>query len=208
MNKVLIINASPRGARSHSRKLTELFLENWKSRYPEDTFVFREVGRVPVPHISEDWIAAAFKNKTDRTALDNKVLALSDVLVSELKEADIYVLGTPMYNWSIPSGLKAYIDQVMRINESWRFKSGKPDGHYVGLLQNKKVYILSSRGDSGYDTGEHNAHMNFQTTYLKFVFQIMGINDVEVISLNNEEYGGERFAKSVREIGSRIQEIE
>ncbi len=208
MNKVLIINASPRAEKSRSRKLTTLFLENWKSKYPDDSFIYREVGRGCIPHISEDWIAAAFKNKVDRTDKDKKALELSDELIKELKDANIYVLGVPMYNWSIPSSLKAYIDQIMRINETWRFKSGKPDGHYLGLLQRKKMYILSSRGDSGYDEGEENEHMNYQTTYLKTVFAIMGINEIEIISLNNEEYGDERFANSVREVHLKIQQIE
>ena len=208
MNKVLIINASPRAKKSQSRKLTALFLENWKSKHPEDSFIHREVGRGCIPHISEDWIASAFKNKIERTDQDKKSLELSDELIKELKDADIYVLGVPMYNWSIPSALKAYIDQIMRINETWRFKSGKPDGHYVGLLQRKKMYILSSRGDSGYGEGEENEHMNYQTTYLKAVFAVMGINKIEIISLNNEEYGGERFANALREVHLNIQRIE
>jgi FMN-dependent NADH-azoreductase len=66
---------------------------------------------------------------------------------------------------------------------------------------------LSSRGDSGYNVGEKNAHMNFQTTYLKFIFNIMGVQDVEIISLNNEEYGGELFAASQNEIFKKIEEL-
>ncbi|HWV72054.1 MAG TPA: NAD(P)H-dependent oxidoreductase [Pseudosphingobacterium sp.] len=207
MKKILIINASPRKERSHSRKLTRLFVENWSQLYPDDIFIHREVGLVPPPPIDERWIAAAFAKADDRTATDCQALGLSDLLVNELKEADIYVIGSPMYNWSIPSGLKAYIDQVMRINETWKFESGMPDGNYVGLLNNKKLYILSSRGDSGYNEGEKNAHMNFQTSYLKFIFNTMGVHDIDVISLDNEEYGGERFAKSQRDIHRIIKDI-
>jgi len=207
MKKILIINASPRKERSHSRKLTRLFVENWSQLYPDDIFINREVGLVPPPPIDERWIAAAFAKADDRTAADCQALGLSDLLVNELKEADIYVIGSPMYNWSIPSGLKAYIDQVMRINETWKFESGMPDGNYVGLLNNKKLYILSSRGDSGYNEGEKNAHMNFQTSYLKFIFNTMGVHDIDVISLDNEEYGGERFAKSQRDIHRIIKDI-
>ncbi|WP_206105976.1 NAD(P)H-dependent oxidoreductase [Olivibacter sp. XZL3] len=78
-------------------------------------------------------------------------------------------------NWS---RLTVYIDQVMRINETWKFRSAKPDGDYVGLLGNKKLFILSSRGDTGYGENEKNEHMNFQTTYLRFIFGIMGVKDV------------------------------
>lgn len=81
----------------------------------------------------------------------------------------------------------------MRINETWKFRSGIPDGDYVGLLNYKKMFILSSRGDTGYGENEKNEHMNFQTTYLNFVFGIMGIKDITTISLDNEEFDGDIF---------------
>lgn len=205
--KVLIINASVRGKRSYSRKLTDLFVENWKVKHPHDVFTYRETGIGHIPNINESWIAGAFKKPSDRTEESQKELQLSDELVKELKENDIYVIGTPMYNWSIPSGLKAYIDQVMRINETWKFRSGFPDGDYVGLLENKKVFILSSRGDTGYGENEKNGHMNFQTTYLKHILGIMGIKDITVISLDNEEFGGEIFEESKKRIFKAITSI-
>ncbi|UII35055.1 NAD(P)H-dependent oxidoreductase [Fulvivirga ulvae] len=207
MKKVLIINASVRNERSHSRKLTDLFIKNWKVKYPEDSFTFREVGLSIIPPVDQHWIASAFIKPEDRTEENQKGVELSNVLVKELKENDIYVLGTPMYNWSIPSGLKAYLDQIMRINETWKFRSGKPDGDYVGLLNKKKLFILSSRGDTGYGENEHNEHMNYQTTYLKFIFGIMGVTDTTIISLDNEEFGGEIFERSKQSIYEKISLI-
>ncbi|RXM53688.1 MULTISPECIES: FMN-dependent NADH-azoreductase [unclassified Chryseobacterium] len=205
--KVLIINASVRNGRSYSRKLTQLFVENWKNKYPSDIFTYRETGIEGIPNIDERWIAGAFKKPSDRTEENRKALELSDELVKELKEHDVYVIGTPMYNWSIPSGLKAYIDQVMRINETWKFRSGIPDGDYVGLLENKKAFILSTRGDTGYGENEKNGHVNFQTTYLKHVLKIMGITDTTIFSLDNEEFGGEIFENSKNEIFNAIHSI-
>ncbi|KXH82925.1 FMN-dependent NADH-azoreductase [Chryseobacterium kwangjuense] len=208
MNKVLIINASIRNERSYSRKLTRLFTENWKAKYPDDHFTFREAGLENIQPIDEQWIAEAFTKPKDRNEENQEALQFSNELIRELKENDIYVIGTPMYNWSIPSGLKAYIDQVMRINETWKFRSGKPDGDYVGLLENKKLFILSSRGDTGYGENEKNEHMNFQTTYLQFIFGIMGVKDITVISLDNEEFGGEIFEQSKEEIFQILTEVE
>jgi len=207
MNQVLIINASVRKEKSHSRKLTENFTENWQRKHPEDIFTHREVGLNIISPIDENWISSAFIKPDDRTELNQKGVKISDELVKELKENDIYVLGSPMYNWSVPSGLKAYIDQIMRINETWKFRSGKPDGDYVGLLKNKKMFILSSRGDTGYGENEKNEHMNFQTTYLKFVFGMMGVQDISIISLDNEEFGGEIFEKSKQVIYEKINLI-
>ena len=208
MKKLLVINASVRSKRSYSRKLSQLFVENWRSKHPQDIFTYREVGTEIIPNIDEPWIASAFIKPSDRTEDNQKVLTLSNTLVKELKENDIYVIATPMYNWSIPSGLKAYIDQIMRINETWKFRSGVPDGDYVGLLENKKMFLLSSRGDTGYGENEKNEHMNFQTTYLKFIFGIMGVKDITVFSLDNEEFGGEIFENSKKEIFKTISEIE
>lgn len=205
--KILIINASVRNERSYSRKLTRLFVENWRSKYPFDTFTYREVGTANIPHIDEPWIAGAFKKPAYKTEENQKALQLSNELVKELKEHDVYVIGTPMYNWSIPSGLKAYIDQVMRINETWKFRSGVPDGDYVGLLENKKLFILSTRGDTGYGENEKNSHTNFQTTYLKHIFGIMGVNDVILHSLDNEEFGGKVFENSKNKIFEAINSI-
>jgi len=207
MRKVLVINSSTREEKSHSRALTKLFVETWSKNYPKDTYHYREVGLTPIPHITKEWIEASFTKVENRTEENQKPLELSNILVKELKESDVYVIGVPMYNWAIPSGLKAYIDHIMRINETWKFRSGEPDGDYVGLLENKKLFILSSRGDNGYAEGEHNSHMNFQTNYLRTIFNILGVQDIEIISLDNEEYGGELFAKSQEEIHDQILKI-
>lgn len=207
MRKVLVINSSIRDNRSQSRNLTKLFIKNWKAKHPEDTFTYREVGLSPVPPIDESWMTSAFIKPELRTAENQKGVALSNLLVQELKQHDVYVLASPMYNWSIPSGLKSYIDQIMRINETWKFRSGQPDGDYVGLLKEKQLFILSARGDTGYGMGGKNEHMNFQTSYLKFVFGMMGVKDTRIISLDNEEFGGVVFEKSKQLVFEKIKKI-
>ncbi|QOR74444.1 NAD(P)H-dependent oxidoreductase [Cruoricaptor ignavus] len=207
MRKILIVNSSTRIHASQSRAMTGFFQEIWKMNNPNDEFIFRDVGLQPIPHIDDNWIKAAFIKPEDRTIDNQKPLELSNLLVDEIKTADIYVIGVPMYNWSIPSSLKAYIDQIMRINETWKFRSGEPDGDYVGLLEDKKLFVLSARGDNGYASNEHNAHMNFQTTYLQTVFKIMGVEDIKIFSIDNEEYGGEKLENSRKEIFAKIADI-
>lgn len=202
-----MVNSSTRIHASQSRAMTGFFQEIWKMNNPNDEFIFRDVGLQPIPHIDDNWIKAAFIKPEDRTIDNQKPLELSNLLVDEIKTADIYVIGVPMYNWSIPSSLKAYIDQIMRINETWKFRSGEPDGDYVGLLEDKKLFVLSARGDNGYASNEHNAHMNFQTTYLQTVFKIMGVEDIKIFSIDNEEYGGEKLENSRKEIFAKIADI-
>lgn len=207
MKKILIINSSTRIENSQSRFLTNLFREKWELKYTNDVIKLREIGINPIPHIDNEWIAASFTKPENRTIENQNPLALSNELVKELKDSDVIILGVPMYNWSIPSTLKAYIDQIMRIHETWKFKSGKPDSNYVGLLENKKMYILSARGDSGYGINEKHAHMNFQTTYLQFIFNTLGISDITILSLDNEEFGGEIFEKTKEIVKNQIEKI-
>jgi FMN-dependent NADH-azoreductase len=197
MKKVLVINASARGQRSQSRKLTEIFTEHFKGKHTEAEITYRELGSTDVPHVNEHWIAAAFKPETARTEDDRKALAISDAYIAELHNADIIVLGTPMYNWSIPSALKAYIDQVVRVNETFRFEATDMQYPYIGLLENKALFLLLSRGDQGYEKDGYNEHMNFQDPYLKIVFNIMGVHHIHMIAINGISYGPEKAQKSI-----------
>lgn len=189
MKKLLVINASARKERSLSRYMTNVFVETWRAKYPKDEILFREVGQEQIPHISEKWIAAAFKPSPLRTAEDLDALKVSDNLIAELKSADVIVLGTPMYNWSVPSALKAYIDQVLRVQETVLISKQDPKNPYKGLMQNKRVYMMMVRGNFGYDPGQFYEHMDFQTNYLKTVFRIMGIDDVLHLAINGVDSG-------------------
>jgi FMN-dependent NADH-azoreductase len=184
MSKILIINASARKARSISRYMTNIFVELWEQKNPSDTFIYRELGQDNIPHVTEEWIIGAFKPAYLRNAGDMEALKISNQLVAELKDADIYVIGTPMYNWSVPSVLKAYIDQVLRVNETVLVSKEDIENPYTGLLKDKKVFLLMVRGNMGYDPGDFYEHMDFQTKYLKTVFSILGIDDVSHVALN------------------------
>jgi FMN-dependent NADH-azoreductase len=207
MKNLLIINASPRGERSITRNLTKLFGTKWIEANPDYTIQHREVGQEPIPHVSELWISAAFKPAELRTEDEINVLKTSDKYIAELKAADVIVLGTPMYNWSIPSVLKAYLDQVIRANETVTMRPDDPKNPYRGLLKNKKVYLLFSRGNAGYEKGEYYAHMNFQTDYLKTVFNIMGLYDIQEVALNGSAFDPEVYEQSKKDVYFDIAEM-
>jgi FMN-dependent NADH-azoreductase len=189
MNKVLIINASARKERSLSRYMTNVFVETWQAKYPDDAIIYREVGQEPIPHVTEKWIAGAFKPAELRTAAHIEALKVSDQLIAELKEANVIVVGSPMYNWSVPSALKAYIDQVLRVNETVLISKENPHNPYTGLLKEKKVYLLMVRGNDGYGAGEYYAHMDFQSNYLRTVFTIMGLEDISAVTMDGVDMG-------------------
>ena len=207
MKKVLIINSSARSLHSQSRKLTEVFTENWKSIHHNPVINFRELGNADVPHINENWIAAAFKPEAARSAQEIEALKISDVYIAELKQADVIVIGSPMYNWSVPSSLKAYIDQILRINETWKLNPANQQNPYIGLLQDKTLLLLLSSGNGGYEQGAYNAHMNFQSTYLKTVFKVTGIDNIQVVSIEGASFDPVQYKLSVEQAHQKVKEL-
>ena len=183
--------------------MTNVFAETWKIKNPHASIVYREVGQESIPHVSEEWISGAFKPAELRSAKNVEALKISDLLIAELKEANTIVVGSPMYNWSVPSALKAYIDQVLRVNETVLISKEHPQNPYTGLLKDKKVYLLMVRGNNGYGRGEFFEHMDFQSKYLKTVFTIMGLDDIEEITINGVEFGEE----SLEAAGDRVKQL-
>ena len=183
MTRLLHLDSSPRGERSHSRQLTRAFVEEFTALHPDTTVVSRDLGHNPPPHVTEPWIAAAYSDPLGHAVEEKAAIAVSDELVDELLAADIVVLGAPMYNFSIPSTLKAYIDQVVRVGRTFT-----PD--YQGLATGKKLFLLTARGAGGYSPGQPMEAMNYQDTYLKAIFGMIGITDISIVNdektLSNE----------------------
>lgn len=207
MDKVLVINASARGINSHSRNLTEIFTRHWKSIHSDSIITYRELGKANVPHITEEWIIANSKREAARSAEEIAVLKLSNIYISELHEADVIVIGTPMYNWSIPSSLKAYIDQTLRVHETFEVDGSNLQNPYVGLLRNKKLFLLLSRGADEYEKGEQNEHMNFQSTYLKMIFNVMGISNIHMVAVNGTSLDQEKLKETITKAQQDIRDL-
>jgi FMN-dependent NADH-azoreductase len=207
MAHVLHIDASPRGERSHSRRMTREFVEQWKQVHPSDTVTYRDVGRNPIPHVDESWIAAAFSPPEQHTPQLQEAISFSDRLVDEFLAADIYVIGVPMYNFSVPSGFKAYIDQIVRVGRTVTFEPNGSANVFKPLVLGKKMYIIEARGDSGFQPGGQYENMNFHDPYLVTVFGFMGITDITFVHVENDEYGGQKLAESIANARIKIAEL-
>ncbi|MBE9016559.1 FMN-dependent NADH-azoreductase [Chroococcidiopsidales cyanobacterium LEGE 13417] len=203
MAHLLHIDASPRGERSHSRLMTREFVEQWKQVHPTDTITYRDIGRNPIPHVDESWIAAAFSPPEQHTPELREAIRLSDRLLDEFLAADIYVIGVPIYNWSVPSGFKAYIDQIVRVGRTFDFEPNDAGNVYKPLVLGKKMFIIEARGDSGFQPGGRYEKMNYHDPYLVTVFGFMGITDITFIHVENDEYGGQKLADSI--VAARTQ---
>lgn len=203
MAHLLHIDSSPRGERSHSRRLTREFVEGWKQAHPADVVTYRDVGRNPVPHVDEPWIAAAYTPPEQRTPQLQEAIGISDQLVDEFLAADLHVIGIPMYNFSVPSTFKAYIDQIVRIGRTFAFEPENSANPYKPLVLGKKMFIIAARGGSGFGAGGQYEKLNYQTPYLATVFGFMGVTDITFIDVENDESGGQKLADAIA--AARIQ---
>lgn len=190
MAHILHIDSSPRGQRSHSRSLSHRFITDWKNSHPQDTVTYRDVGHHPVPHVDESWIAAAYSAPATHTPELQKAISTSDTLIDELLAADRYVFGVPMYNFSVPSTLKAYIDQIVRVNRTFAVN----EQGYQGLVHGKKMLVITSSGGS-YKPGTPTAGYDFQEPFLKAIFGLIGITDITFIHADNMDMGGDEARK-------------
>ncbi|MBD2385037.1 FMN-dependent NADH-azoreductase [Cylindrospermum sp. FACHB-282] len=193
MANILHIDSSPRGERSVSRTLSYEFVTSWKDTHPGDTVTYRDLGRNPVPHVDESWIAAAFTPPDGRTPELVEAIKLSDSLIDELLAADRYVFGVPMYNLSIPSTFKAYIDQIVRVGRTFVID----ENGYKGLVDSsKKALVITSRGGT-FPPGTPYAAYDLQEPYIRTIFGFIGITDVTFIHADSLSLGDDARSKSL-----------
>src|ERR1700733_10367230 len=165
------------GQGSISRKLTEKFSETCLKSHPGGKIVERDLTTLDLPVLDASWISAAYTPEASRTAAQTNALATSDSLIRDLEQADEYVFGVPMHNFSIPSTLKLWIDQIARAGKTFSYGADGPKG----LLTGKKATLLLASGGE-YGKNSAMASFDFVTPYLKAVLAFLGITDVTIIA--------------------------
>ena len=181
---LLHLDASPRGARSHSRKLGEDFLANWRAARPNGRVVVRDIGREPPPFVTEAWVEGAFAPADTHSPAAREALAVSNRYVDDLLAADQLVITTPIYNFSIPAALKAWIDQIVRFGRTFT----KNETGFEGLAKKTHAFIIVASG-SDLRPGTPGGAYNHLEPYLRAVLGFIGITDVQFVyahSLNAE----------------------
>ena len=196
MTTLLQIDASARVTRSLSRGLTTAFAEHWQKAHPNDTWFKRDVGLNPPSAISEDWIAAAFTPIEQRIPEQVAALQESDQLLAELESADVIVIGTPMYNYGMPSALKAWIDQVIRIGRTFSFDLARGEQPIEPIQTGKILVILTASGEGGFESGGLHAAQNHLDTAIITASRLLGVSEHHVIRIEYQEFGDDRHQQS------------
>lgn len=205
MSEILVVHASPRGERSHSRRLAEVFIEAWRAANPEARLTRREVGRALIPPVNEAFVAAAFYPEPNARPLAMQAdLAFSDELVRELLGHDVLLISTPMHNFSVPSGLKAWIDQIVRLGLTFNHTLDNGVAQYEPLVRGKKALIVTTRGGFGFGPGGELEAMNHADTLLRTALGFIGITDVTVVDAEGEESAERTFQITAAEAEQRL----
>jgi FMN-dependent NADH-azoreductase len=196
MTTLLQIHASINNGNGQSSQLAKQFVAGFQKRYPEAKVIVRDVAAAePVPHLDAARFGAFITPADARNAAQHAVVEYSDTLVRELQQADVIVLGLPMYNFGVPSQLKAYFDHIARAGVTFQYTEKGP----VGQLTGKKVYVFAARG--GLYAG---TPLDTQSSYVRDFLRFLGMTDVEfvyaeglAISPQSKEAG---IAKALAEI--------
>jgi FMN-dependent NADH-azoreductase len=182
MSELLILKSSPRGEDSATGKLAEAFVQKWKASNPQAVVNVRDVGPGKVQGPDQAWIEANLTPEAERTPQQRESLAQSDAFIEELKRASHVLITAPMYNFSVPWNLKAYIDNIVREGETFFFSP--ETGHGPLLPAGKKLLLMwTAAGD--YAPGSEMAAFDFLSEYVRAVFIFIGITDYTVISAGN-----------------------
>tara|TARA_R110000787_G_scaffold191805_5_gene303370 strand:+ start:1008 stop:1676 length:669 start_codon:yes stop_codon:yes gene_type:complete len=200
MTTLLKVDASAQlEERSLSRRLTTLFQEEFLAVDPTAKVIGRDVGRNPPPFVDHRFIHAAFTPPEEREPWMSEVLGPSDELINEVVAADIIVLGAPMYNYGMPASLKAWIDQVARIGRTFSFDLDRGDFPIEPILSDKKLIVLSSRGEFGFAPGEVRATKNTLDPAIAACAHYLGVarDAIYTIVIEYQEFKDDRHRASV-----------
>ncbi len=207
MATLLHIDASARKSRSITRSLGAEFKNQWISKNTEDEFIYRDVGSTPPDFICESWIAAAFTPDDERTEEQTSLLSQSDLFIDELSKASVIVISTPMYNYGMPAALKAWVDQVIRVNKTFSFDLSRGDYPLEPILSGKTLVLLTSCGEFGFGNGGVRQKMNHLGPHLETISKYLGVDETYEIRVEYQEFGDHRHKESIEKAYQAIPTV-
>lgn len=200
---ILHIDSSPLGAASVSRLLTDRLVQGLRSTQPDATVIQRDLAAAPPDHLGAEALPVVkFGQTEDLTPRQQAERTLTDQLVEEFLAAETVVIGAPMYNFSIPTQLKAWIDRIAQPGRTFRYSETGP----IGLAGGRTVYIVSTRGGRYAGTPFETA-LDHQEAYLRAVFGFLGVTEIVVIRAEGVALGAEARAAAIAAAEAEIARI-
>ena len=190
--KLLHIDSSVLGDNSVSRQLTAQTVAQWKARHPDAEVSYLDVAAQAPSHLNADSLGFRLPAGSALTEVQQRENAISEALVTQFLAADVIVVGAPLYNFSIPSQLKAWIDRICQVGRTFKYTDKGPQG----LAGGKTVVVVSTRGGK-YSTSDAGNAMEHQESYLKTVFGFLGITDVRIVRAEGLNMGPEVKAEAL-----------
>lgn len=192
---------------SISRALADSFREQWEKKLTNKKVIYRDLGKNPPAFINEAWIAAVFTPDEKRTAKQNALISLSDELIDEVIQADIILLSTPMYNYGMPAALKAWFDQVIRVNKTFTFDLNRGDFPLQPTLSGKTMVLITSSGEFGFHAGGIREKMNHLGPHIEVTSQYLGIEKFYEIRSEYQEFGDQRHIDSLNNAYEEVKSL-
>lgn len=214
MCDVLHIDASVRAVSNNnpdhdsiSKKLARRFISELKNQTYIDEYMYRDVGVNPPQLITQDWIGAVFTPKAKRTTQQQQILAQSDSYIAELAKADMIVISSPMYNYGMPAQLKAWFDQIIRINETFDFNLARGDKPLAPLMSGKTLVIITSSGEFGFEKGGINEAHSHLVPHLRTLSKYLGVDQIFEVASEYQEFADERHKNSMKKAEQKLSAI-
>jgi FMN-dependent NADH-azoreductase len=198
MANVLVIESSARQEGSISSQLAQEFITSWRTANPDATFKIRNLAVDQVPHLDADLLGGWMKPEEQLSVAERSAFERSNLLTNELVAADVLVLAAPMYNFGIPSTLKAWLDHVLRAGVTFKYTETGPQG----LLTGKRAYVLTARG--GIYAG---GPLDHQEPYLRQVLAFIGIHEVQFIHAEGINLGDEFKQRGLKEARAHLASV-
>lgn len=205
MSTLLHIDSSVRAAKnanpdhdSISKNIALQLINTWRNNRPDDEYIYRDVGVNPPAFITQDWIGAVFTPENTRSLEQKQLLALSDELIAEVAAADIILISSPMYNYGMPAQLKAWFDQIVRINKTFDFDLARGDFPLQPILSGKTLIIVTSSGEFGFEKGGVREDSGHLSPHLRTLSRYLGVEKIYEISSEYQEFGDERHRASLK----------
>ncbi len=204
MNNLLVLDTSPRKD-AVSRSLTEGFISAWGDKFSDASIVHRDIGANPPEHIDDELIDALRRDPDHLSDRQTAAIAASDAMIAELAAADVIVVGAPMHNFTISGALRTWIDHIARPGKTFGYD---PETGPHGLLDDKPVYVISTRGGKYGDGDPEDPNpADFQSGYLRHIFGFIGLKNFNIIAANGMDMGGDHRANGIKEAKDKINNV-